>query len=39
MPNYPICSPDMADPDRNVDDLLDSTFASRYIATPMSKTT
>jgi hypothetical protein len=29
----------MADPDNAVDDLLDSTFASRYTSTPMSKTT
>ncbi|KAL4856151.1 Glutamate decarboxylase 1 [Chlorella vulgaris] len=35
----PNLSPEMADPDNAVDDLLDSTFASRYTSTPMSKTT
>ncbi|EFN55834.1 hypothetical protein CHLNCDRAFT_35292 [Chlorella variabilis] len=34
----PMLTPDMADPDKNVDDLLDSTFASRYTSTPLSKT-
>jgi hypothetical protein len=34
-----VCSPDLADPDKDVNDLLDSTFASRYTSTPMSKTT
>ena len=31
------CSAELADPDTMVDDLLDSTFASRYTAAPMSK--
>ena len=33
------CSPVLADPSVSVDDLLDSTFASRYTSVPMSKTT
>lgn len=28
---------DFADPSRPVDDLLDSTFASRYVSQPMAK--
>ena len=31
------CSDELADPDTQGDDLLDSTFASRYTAAPMSK--
>ena len=32
-----LCSLDMADPDHNVDDYVDSTFASRYTARPIAK--
>ncbi|KAL4421163.1 hypothetical protein ABPG77_000798, partial [Micractinium sp. CCAP 211/92] len=34
----PTYTPEMADPDMRVDDLLDSTFASRYTSAPLSKT-